>query len=85
MYNKNCQIKYVQSILLTKVLISSSLLPQSPFPSTYDFLFLKYTPLGHLSLNGQTELLAFLKFGPTVTISWIKSSVQIISLYLRAS
>lgn len=73
-------MNFLQIILLMKVLISASLLPQSPLVMNGCLLFL-YPPLGLLSLNGQMKLLAALKFGPQVATSWMRSSTQLIPTF----
>ena len=55
---------------------TTDLKPKSP-PSLKWLYFLRQPPLGVLSLKGQRKLEAALKLGPTVKISWIKSSMQI--------
>mmetsp|Transcript_1864 Transcript_1864/g.171 ORF Transcript_1864/g.171 Transcript_1864/m.171 type:complete len:86 (+) Transcript_1864:146-403(+) len=57
--------------------MNSSLFPQSP-PVWKGCLLLLYPPLGLFNLKGHKKLLASLKWGPTVVISWIKSSIQLI-------
>lgn len=64
-----------QFILLIILLIWSSLLPASP-PSTKCVVFLFMPPRGDDSLKGHRKLLAGLKFFPTVQISWMRSSTQ---------
>jgi hypothetical protein len=57
--------------------MNSSLLPQSP-PVWKGCLLLLYPPLGLFNLKGHKKLLAYLKLGPQVIISWIRSSIQLI-------
>lgn len=40
---------------------------------------LRLLPLGLFNLNGQRKFEAFLKFSPTVKISWTRSSIQMMS------
>lgn len=65
------------TILLSSTLIFSSRHPKSP-PSTKWFDFLFQPPLGVLSLKCHRKLEANLKVLPTVKISWIRSSMQMI-------
>jgi len=67
---------FSQIILWTNSFILSSLLPQSP-PWWNECLLLENPWLGEDNLNAHKKLLASLKCGPTVSISWIKSSTQI--------
>jgi len=72
------QLQYnAQIILWTNSFILSSLLPQSP-PWWKECLLFTNPCFGEANLNAQTNELATLKFGPTVSSSWIKSSTQII-------
>ena len=77
MRNKKGEFKYDQSILLTSSLMRSSLLPQSP-PLWIGCLLEWNPPLGGVNLKGHKKLLASLKLAPTVSISLIKSSMQMI-------
>lgn len=68
-------MKYVYIIRLSNAFILSSRQPKSP-PSTKWLFFLRQPPLGVLSLKYQRKLVACLKWGPTVKISCIRSSTQ---------
>ena len=58
-------------------LMRFSLFPKTP-PLAYGCLFFSNPLRGELSLKGQRKLLAILKLGPQVQISWIRSSIQAI-------
>lgn len=62
---------------LTNLLMNSSRLPKEPpWIKCLNFLGTPQPPDGLDNLNGHKKLLACLKCGPTVTISWIKSSTD---------
>ena len=69
------------NILFTSSLMRSSLFPQSP-PLWMGCLLEWNPPLGGLSLKGQRKLLASLKLAPTVWISLIRSSMQMMLCFL---
>lgn len=59
-----------------RLLSKSSLFPASPDSTKWSLFFCR-PPKGQLSLNGHKKLLASLKWGPTVRISWMRSSIHI--------
>jgi hypothetical protein len=82
---RNYEFKYDQeyhNILLINWLTNCYLLPQSPL-LWKGCLFWAKPPLGALSLKAQRKLLACLKWGPTVYISLIKSSIELIPILPR--
>ena len=68
-------------MLWTKLLMKCSRLPASPSSTRWRNLRLWKPRLGLESLKGQSKLLASLKCGPTVTISW-RSSTNMIPCFL---
>ena len=72
-------LNLAQSILWTSSLIFSSLFPKAPW-LWQGCLLISKPFLGELNLNGHKKLLAYLKFGPALTISWIKSSTETIPI-----